>query len=212
MGQYYRLVNFDKKEFVESWGLDNGAKLTEWAYCRAEMSCALMNLVAGRWKGDRVYVVGDYADLSDSSTNWYEVYKEITDEIGTEKACGYATENFKDITSEVDADFHDWNRIYNHFTKQFIDLHKCPIEWTWRDDETKELCISSFAPLALLLAMGNDRGGGDYYGNNENLVGSWCDFVKYIEVSNDEHTPEGYTEFAPDFTEHDPMIPYTDAE
>lgn len=29
MGQYYKLVNFDKKEFVEPWPLNCGAKLTE---------------------------------------------------------------------------------------------------------------------------------------------------------------------------------------
>lgn len=209
MGQYYKLVNFDKKEFVEPWSLDCGAKLTEWSYCRAPMVCALMNLIAEKWKGDRVYVVGDYADLDDTSVNWYKACKEIVHEIGVDNIYSYATENFKNITKEVDTGLYDWKRIYNHYTKQFIDLSKCPIEWTWLDDETKELCISSFAPLALLLAMGNGRGGGDYHGHNADLVRSWCNFTKYIEISNDECILEGYEEFAPDFTEHNPMILYT---
>lgn len=63
--------------------------------------------------------------------------------------------------------------------------------------------------------MGNDRGGGDYRrsnGENFNLVGSWCSSTRYVEVSNDECTPAGYKEFAPDFTENNPLIPYTKAE
>ena len=49
-------------------------------------------------------------------------------------------------------------------------------------------------------------------GENFNLVGSWCSSTRYIEVSNDECTLTGYEEFAPDFTENDPLIPYTKAE
>lgn len=88
MGQYYKLVNFDKKEFVEPWPLDCGAKLTEWSYNRAPMACALMNLVAGKWKGDRVYVVGDYTDLENTSVNWYEACKEISNEVGVDAMKG----------------------------------------------------------------------------------------------------------------------------
>lgn len=46
----------------------------------------------------------------------------------------------------------------------------------------------------------------------EDERGSWCSSTRYIEVSNDECTPTGYEEFAPDFTENDPLIPYTKAE
>lgn len=212
MGQYYKLVNFDKKEFVEPWPLDCGAKLTEWSYNRAPMACALMNLVAGRWKGDRVYVVGDYADLENTLVNWYEACKEISNEVGVDAIYSYATANFKNISSEVDAEFHNWKRIYNHYTKQYIDLSKCPIEWVWWDEEIKEAVVSSFAPLGLLLAMGNGRGSGDYHGHNADLVGSWCNFTKYIEISNDKCILEGYEEFAPAFTENDSLIPYTKAE
>jgi hypothetical protein len=88
MGQYYKLVNFDKREFVESWPLDCGAKLMEWSYCRAGMACALMNLIAGSWKGDRVYAVGDYADLEYSNENWFAEYKEMADELGTDNVYG----------------------------------------------------------------------------------------------------------------------------
>lgn len=176
------------------------------------MACALMNLVAGRWKGDRVYVVGDYTDLENTSVNWYEACEEISNEVGVDAIYSYVTANFKDISSEVDAEFHNWKRIYNHYTKQYIDLSKDPIEWVWWDEEIKEAVVSSIAPLGLLLAMGNGRGGGDYHGRNADLVGSWCNFTKYIEISNDECIPIGYVEFTPNFTEHNPLIPYTKAE
>lgn len=60
--------------------------------------------------------------------------------------------------------------------------------------------------------MGNGRGSGDYHGHNADLVGSWCNFTKYIEISNDKCILEGYEEFAPAFTENDSLIPYTKAE
>lgn len=212
MGQYYKLINIDKREFVEPWPLDCGAKLMEWSYCRAGMACALMNLIADKWKGDRVYVVGDYADLSNPAENWYEEYQKATTEVTCENLYAYATENFKDISNEADSEYHDWKRIYNHRTKQFIDLEKCPVEWIWWNDETKEPVISNIAPLGLLLAMGNGRGGGDYHSSdNGNLVGSWCASARYIEISDDKNTPTGYKEFAPDFTENHPLVPYTSA-
>lgn len=212
MGRYYKLINIDKREFVEPWPLDCGAKLMEWSYCRAGMACALMNLMATRWKGDRVYVVGDYADLDNPAEIWYEKYREAADELGCDNLYGYATENFKDISSEVDSEYHGWKRIYNDRTRQFIDLSKCPIEWIWWDDETKEPVISSIAPLGLLLAMGNGRGGGDYRNSeNEKLVGRWCASARNIEVTNDENVPHGYKEFMPNFTENHPLVPYTRA-
>ena len=56
------------------------------------------------------------------------------------------------------------------------------------------------APLSLLLALGNGRGGGDYRGNNCKYVGSWCKTTKYITVQN-EKPSEDYKEFKPNFAE-----------
>ena len=48
-----------------------------------------------------------------------------------------------------------------------------------------------------MTAEGNGAGGGDYYGSNEILVGSWARDV----ISIDEEIPENYTELVCEFIE-----------
>lgn len=57
-------------------------------------------------------------------------------------------------------------------------------------------------PLALLLAAGNGQGGGDYEGNNIELVGSWVkDCQSVYTVYQKSEIPADYTELIPDFKE-----------
>ena len=56
-----------------------------------------------------------------------------------------------------------------------------------------------FHPLSLLTAEGNGRGGGDYHGSCEDLVGRWARHL--ISVEND--APSDYTELAAAFGSHD---------
>jgi hypothetical protein len=44
-------------------------------------------------------------------------------------------------------------------------------------------------PLALLTAVGNGKGGGDYYGPNESDLATWV----WDEVSIEDTIPEGYS-------------------
>ena len=87
MGQYFKAINLDKKEYVCPWCLGGGAKLWEWAanpqgsiftlllrksseggggdffgYHKGygEGSPVPDDLIAGRWAGDRVCLAGDY--------------------------------------------------------------------------------------------------------------------------------------------------------
>lgn len=90
MGQYYRVVNVTKREYINPHDFDCGAKLMEFAGSE-RMGEALTLLLAigngagggdfddgranwgpgspdgfiGRWAGDRIAVVGDYADWPD---------------------------------------------------------------------------------------------------------------------------------------------------
>jgi hypothetical protein len=98
MGQYFKLVNLDKREYICPWCIGGGAKLWEWA---ANTQGAILMLllrksdeggggdtygyhkgvgeggaiqcplspIAGRWAGDRIALVGDY----DSSKLWQEL-------------------------------------------------------------------------------------------------------------------------------------------
>jgi hypothetical protein len=96
MGQYHRLVNFTKKEFVSSYPLGNGAKLWEqvcWPHALSNVTHFLLarcsgrgggdfhSDMAGRWGGDRVSLVGDYAEPTDfpflSELEYAEMMQEI---------------------------------------------------------------------------------------------------------------------------------------
>ena len=86
MGQYYLLVNVDKKEFLHPHKLGDGLKLMEFGNSSDGTMLALALLLAdgcgrgggdyhakkgskpdlaliGRWKNDRIVIAGDYADI-----------------------------------------------------------------------------------------------------------------------------------------------------
>lgn len=85
MGQYHKVYNLDKHEFINPHEIDNGAKLLE--QCGpgdlATTSDAVWLLIAnsngrgggdankhpmvGRWAGDRLVVQGDYAEAADKA-------------------------------------------------------------------------------------------------------------------------------------------------
>ena len=89
MGQYYKVVNIDKKEYLHPHELGCGAKIWEqlasWPSTANGLFLLLTNHpeprgggdfpdkseapelyeVLGRWIGDRVVVIGDYAEKSD---------------------------------------------------------------------------------------------------------------------------------------------------
>lgn len=104
MGQYHKLYNLDKKEFVEPYALGLGAKQYEHTGCKASLSDAMYLLVmtspgsgggdwygtplSGRWAGDRVVVVGDYTQ-PDAIPGFAEA-----DKI-------YGSTDFKDISTQV---------------------------------------------------------------------------------------------------------------
>jgi hypothetical protein len=79
MGQYYKAVNLDKKQFVRPHACNNGAKLMEFGLSgMGMMSCLAIlladgngrgggdlyseNPIIGSWAGDRIVITGDYAD------------------------------------------------------------------------------------------------------------------------------------------------------
>ena len=73
MGQYWTLINLDKKEKITSFALGSGTKLVEMAW-NTGPSASLVVLLAvnggddlaiGRWAGDRIVLIGDYAEPDD---------------------------------------------------------------------------------------------------------------------------------------------------
>lgn len=116
MGQYHLTVNLDKQEFLDPHKLGCGLKLREQLTSYSGTGDALLILLAcsngrgggdvqehpmvGRWAGDRIAVVGDYAEDDDLAPEHAagSVYREclgglfqnITDEIIPliEQECG----------------------------------------------------------------------------------------------------------------------------
>lgn len=79
MGQYYKVVNLDKKQYLDPHDCGEGAKLMEIALSSMSMmSCVALlladgngrgggdihseNPLIGSWAGDRIVISGDYAD------------------------------------------------------------------------------------------------------------------------------------------------------
>ena len=129
MGQYYIVANIDKKEYMRSNG---GVKLMEWSYNRNDLILNLMNKLANEWKGDRVYIVGDYALSSDRIDKEkqpaekdydYDILEKLEKELGiyNQKENGYyktlysfASDNFKELgVKELNKE--EYKYIYNRF-------------------------------------------------------------------------------------------------
>lgn len=87
MGQYFKIVNLDKRQCLSPWTFGNGAKLLEFSNDGTGMMVAFAILTAsdsgfignspliGSWAGDRIVIAGDNAttseDGSESSTPPY---------------------------------------------------------------------------------------------------------------------------------------------
>lgn len=84
MGQYHKLVNLDKHEFVNPHRIGDGLKLWEMSASSYGIGSALVILLAasngrgggdfnapdkdgiiGRWAGDRIAFIGDYGEDND---------------------------------------------------------------------------------------------------------------------------------------------------
>lgn len=171
MGQYYKTVNVSKKQAAVLPG--EGIKLMETSWTdNPAMGGLLIGLLLdaqsisclsphnrsltsvgfpwGSWSGDIVVRVGDYYDEDPT------IYEESE------------TINYQ-FTEALAL---DWGDLYliNHTKKQFMSMQRylaqsnLAVEW-------RESYVAH--PLPLLIALGNGRGRGDYYGINQHLVGSW---------------------------------------
>jgi hypothetical protein len=116
MGQYYRVVNLDKKELLCPYTFGDGAKLLEFGCSSPGMMCGLAILLAdgnnrgggdlrsdkeiiGSWAGDRIVIAGDYADEG-------KFLEEFTQELN-QTLYRYAEDHFTDISGKVIAAMKD---------------------------------------------------------------------------------------------------------
>lgn len=64
MGQYHEVINADKKMCYSARSLGDGIKLLEQGNSLASAT-ALALLLSNGWNGERVFLLGDYAELGD---------------------------------------------------------------------------------------------------------------------------------------------------
>jgi len=170
MGQYYKPVSVEKREYVYSHNYGNGLKLMEHSWIGNNFVGIVEDLIAkgGAWHGDRIVWAGDYADAEKNrkSNLWDLAKKEIQPE-GTKNKYRY---------------------VINMDTKEFVDTKKVPMSDVYVDEKGKAWPYT-IHPLPLLTCDGNGRGGGDFH-KEDPLVGAWA--RQRVTVSKTK--PEGYTE------------------
>jgi len=194
MGQYYKIVNLDKKEYVK----DNGfLKLMEWNWIGNTNVSFLFKKLLKDWRNDRVIIVGDYSDKETddyfgfnkklflqktNNTGIYDLGFYDVDELGW-------TEIDVDLTDE-ELSFFEEGYFINETKKIYVDLTKLPID--------KDEIVSP----TILLACGNGRGGGDYSESypDYDKVGTWAG--KKISFSTNKPNND-YIEVKYNFKESD---------
>lgn len=144
MGQYFKPINIEKKEYLLAHDYGDGLKLMEHSYLQNNFVNAVENLLAegGRWHKCSLVWAGDYAD----------------DEVGH-------NQNLYWLADKKVSVFHpttSYRYILNHTKKLFVDKDKT-------EDSEDNWGVH---PLPLLTCEGNGRGGGDYRGDKE--VGMWA--------------------------------------
>lgn len=200
MGQYYEIINITKKERIKEenycW------KLMEFSYVGNVKVDQLWVALSDEWKNNTVLVCGDYFSSEDDA-NCNPCAAEMERLAGVEQGnlCDFAGESYNECkfdTAKVP------NYAVNPNTKQYVNRNHAQLEdWYTEGNEKKAVTYGYFVdPLSLLLAAGNGQGGGDYYGTNMDLVGSWVkDSQSVYTVYQKSEIPADYTELIPDFIE-----------
>lgn len=122
MGQYWKPVNLTKKEFINPHKLGSGLKLWEQMANHPGVGTALVVLLAampeprgggdlgsgqekvvGRWAGDKVVIIGDYAENGDIKACNPDFRVRVNEELIYGKCHGTSevTSEFTDITDLV---------------------------------------------------------------------------------------------------------------
>ena len=178
MGQYYMPTLKDetgKTETLYSLHFDNGLKLMEHSYIGNNFVSAVCDRISNKPK--RVWWLGDYAETAD--------FDDKDSEHSLSDAEMYNA--WEDDSIRVRPDEVNPTWVYdNHF---LINLDKkCYVKFNELNDDF-QIC-----PLPILTAVGNGRGGGDCFGTNMELVGTWAGDMLLISDSLKDSTKD-YSDF-----------------
>ena len=207
MGQYYRGVVLGKttkrrkkiiiKQAYCCYAHNNGAKLMEHSYVGNWYVKAYEQALGGKFYGYPFVWVGDYADEMYNTDVYTKADEFIDDETKRNaKKEGYYLNGFvfEKLYKDGDIDTaHEDDFVEKVITKDNADKvdtykyiinfdKKVAVEIPEYNEDTWDI-----HPLPLLCASGNGRGGGDYSGINEEMVGAWA----YDRIGLDNELPQG---------------------
>lgn len=217
MGQYHRPVNLTTNEYLHPHDLDDGLKLLELGEsgCGTMAALALMLAPGGSWHGERIAIVGDYAEDTDlppefmAGTIWERcssddaAWQGVLDwrrpqaekgEYGWTMAryeamvaaprftnvSGPAKETLTSLTYDIPASWAPSDAqpmvIQNLDSRQYLRpeaFGDTPAldRFIWAHGES---VLCAFAILLAAACKGGARGGGDFDGDQEGIVGSWA--------------------------------------
>lgn len=176
MGQYYKPINLDKKQYVYSHDFGSGLKLMEHSWVGNGFVNVIESLIAegGAWHGDRIVWAGDYADVEKGEKKMS--YKDSR----TGETKHYEPNLFDLIDDDVNPEMKlipgptqkNYRYVINLDTKEFVDTKKVPLSDVYTDEDGKEWPFQMH-PLPILTCEGNGRGGGDFH-KGDDLVGKWA--------------------------------------
>ena len=173
MGQYYKPVNIDNKQWVYSHDYNNGLKLMEHSWIGNKFVGAVMTLLAhgGDWFKKPIVWAGDYYD-EEGETPYFSLCPDAN----------------KLNPVSMKEELQKTAILVNHTKKLYVRYDEMPVchDGNW-----------VINPLPLLTACGNGRGGGDYHGSNCDEVGTWAGDVLSIEfvVPEDKEYKKFIVEF-----------------
>jgi len=204
MGQYYKPINLDKKQWLYSHSYGNGLKLMEHSWIENNFVQVVENLIkkGGAWHGDKIVWAGDYADgePEHGEANLYNIIgidaNKIQPNFVSEKdvifaprlGCYLTIEGNKQVEKENIAE-DNLRFLKNLDTNEFVDMKKVPVSDIYTDDDGKKWYYN-IHPLPLLTCEGNGRGGGDFGGNEKDLVGIWARQRVIIQKSKPKNCTE----------------------
>lgn len=176
MGQYYApcILSKNKKKvenWFYTWDYGNGLKLMEHSWVGGYLVSAVCRFLFKN--PQRIVWCGDYADGVD--------YYEQTDKDDSTKVPNNIT--YEELRTN-DIPMQKW--VLNHSKKVAVAIP--PLTETWY-----------IHPLPLLTALGNGQGGGDYWGLNQDLVGSWAGDI----ISISDKVPPSFSKETDNLFEED---------
>lgn len=172
MGQYYKPMSLERKEYLYTHDYGEGLKLMEHSYIGNSLMNAIEGLLipGGPWYKSRIVWAGDYADA--------ECEPGMVGDEERPNLYSSMRKEGKKISPPGLSVHPAYHYLTNHTQHTVVDLNTIePDAYGFR-----------VHPLALLTAEGNGRGGGDFRGDATH-VGTWARDVIALE----DHIPEGYT-------------------